>query len=205
MGLRLFCGLLPHGVPASLQCKCGKELSVPHVLACRKLRARIMRHDAIVDDLLAWLRTDRGVSVFKEVMHIGRMDGNQRIDLLVRCGGIAYWGDVSVSEPANPSYLPILFKKKGYAVKKSEGMKTTKWKDIAPTGAVVQPLCLETTGHMGPALLAFLKTMEKGSKSTVATSCRARSRNDLMTQLSVTMVRYNVQCMREAIDCGPLR
>src|SRR5687768_15801460 len=99
VGLRLFCGLLPHGVPASLQCKCGKELSVPHVLACRKLRARIMRHDAIVDDLLAWLRTDRGVSVFKEVMHIGKMDGNQLIDLLVRRGGIAYWGDVSVSEP----------------------------------------------------------------------------------------------------------
>ena len=79
-------------------------------------------------------------------------------------------------------------------------MKASKWKKLAPGGTRVQPLVMETSGRVGLEMIGFLKTMEKASASGISD---AYSRRDLVTQLSVTCLRYNVQCVREAVDGEP--
>ena len=103
LGARIFCGLLPPALSPSLECgKCDAPLSLPHALSCKSLRARFRRHDALLDDVMQWLRRRR-VNVYKEVS--GLCSGNERVDLLVRCEGLVYRCDVSVAEPASSSYL----------------------------------------------------------------------------------------------------
>ena len=73
----------------------------------------------------------------------------------------------------------------------AEKRKFSKWKALAPPVVTVQPLALESTGLVGPAMLSFLRGMEK------ATSVGPR-KAALLVQLSVTCVRFGVEMVREA-------
>ena len=181
------------------KCKAAKQpLSLAHALSCNSLRARFRRHNAILDDIMCWLRARR-ITVSKEVSGL-TAGGNDRVDLLVRCEGTVFWGDVSLAEPGSPSYVANSSKKEGWAAEKMEAVKFSKWKQLVPKGSFVkvQPLVLETTGRLGVELQDFLKTMEEASRG--ATIMERHTRDILVEQMSVTCVKYNVECVNEAMN-----
>jgi hypothetical protein len=163
LSARMCCGLMPAGLPSDLRCKCGTPLSLPHALSCKHMAARFGRHDAIVRDVFHWLRR-RQVQVQMEVSGLyERQSARDRIDLLVRCEGLAYWGDVTVTEPANPSYLARSCEQAGYALSLAESRKRSVWVARAGVGVNVVPMAMESTGRMADAFVEFLGTMEQAS------------------------------------------
>ena len=171
----------------------------PTCLVLQKTSSAVSSAYALLDDVMQWLRRRR-INVSKEVSGLTK-SRSERVDVLVRCEGLVYWCDVSVAEPASASYLEQSCKKAGWAASKAEAAKTSKWKKFAPSGVRVQPLVMETSGRVGRAMGTFLKTMEKASASGATDTY---SRSDLVMQLSVTCLRFNAQCVREAVDGEPV-
>ena len=67
-------------------------------------------------------------------------DGSQRVDIWVRNEGVVHWCDVTVSEPACPSFVERAAGEAGVAVRAAESRKKSKWKDLAAeAGAQVDP------------------------------------------------------------------
>ena len=130
------------------------------------------------------------MQVSKELVGVVPMTSH-RVDLWVMCDGVAHWCDVTVADPASPSYLISSTTERGFAVKKAEGQKRSKWSTLAPPTVLVQPLAFESTGHVGPSLIKFLRSMEKMSSS-------GPPRAELMKQLSITSIRSAVEMVREA-------
>jgi hypothetical protein len=114
-----------------------------------------------------------------------------RVDLWTRLDGVTRWCDLIVSDPAAPTYVVGASTKQGHAAGLAESQKLSKWKKLAPPSVTIQPLAMETTGLVGKAMKDFLRAMEK------ATTGGPR-RTVLMTQLSVTCVRFGVAMVREA-------
>ena len=128
--------------------------------------------------------------VRKEV--VGLVPGTaHRVDLWVRTDGVVRWCDLTVSDPGMPSYLPTAASKMCHAAELAESKKRSKWKLLAPAAVTVQPLALESTGLIGPAMREFLRVMEKATT-------HGPSRRALYVQLSVTCVRFGVEMVREA-------
>ena len=147
----------------------------PHCLSCKFLRSRISRHDALVEDVAQWLR-QRRVHVRKEVTGIVP-DTAHRIDLWVRTDGEIRWCDLTVSDPALPSYVAAAAVKRGCVAELAESRKVSKWKKLAPATVLIQPLALEATGLVGPAMKQFLSVMEKATSHALAKrrcSCNCR-------------------------------
>jgi hypothetical protein len=188
-GVRVFAGLPPAGLPSGTKCFCGMSLSLSHALSCRCLRGRIARHDALVEDVHQWLRRRR-IQVAKELTGVVPLTAH-RVDLWVRCDGVVHWCDVTVADPACPSYLASSASQPGFAAKRAEGLKRAKWDKLVPPGVVVQPLAFESTGHVGPSINKFLRAMEKMSSS-------GPRRAELMAQLSISCIRFAVEMVREA-------
>jgi len=96
-----------------------------------------------------------------------------------------------VSDPAAPSYVGGASVKQGHAAGSGESQKLSKWKKLTPPSVTIQPLAMETTGLLGKAMMDFLEghgeSNDEGSRRTV-----------LVTQLSVTCVRFGVAMVREA-------
>ena len=88
-------------------------------------------------------------------------------------------------------YLPTAASKMCHAAELAESKKRSKWKLLAPAAVTVQPLALESTGLIGPAMREFLRVMEKATT-------HGPSRRALYVQLSVTCVRFGVEMVREA-------
>jgi hypothetical protein len=174
--VRNYCGLLPPGLAPASRCKCGEALVLPHALSCKKLAHRFKRHDAILEDVFHWLRARR-VSARKEV--VGLVAGNERVDLWVYNGGTTYWCDVTVVEPANPSYLAASAVREGSAALSAVSKKRSKWSRLKPAGVVDVPLAMESTGRMAEGFEEFLCSMEEES------SYGGPSRAGLLAQLSV--------------------
>ena len=58
-------------------------------------------------------------------------------------------------------------------------------------GVGVVPLVIETGGFIGQHFIDFLKTIEKESGD-------GPSKDNLLSQISVTLVKANVECLRDA-------
>jgi hypothetical protein len=121
------------------------------------------------------------------------LDNKHRIDLWVRTDdGVVSWGDVSVTEPGRKTYLTLgSARRAGVAAKQLESRKRSYWGARAPHGVMVMPLVLETTGYMGESLLSFLELVQKSHPS-------GPGQWDLITRLSVTVAKWNVECVRQA-------
>ena len=119
-------------------------------------------------------------------------DRSFRVDLWVRTDDAQeIWCDVSVPEPGCDSYLRLgSASRVGEAVKKVESSKRSKWggviKKYKRVGVKAAPLVVET----GQDFQDFLTTIESTSEGP--------SRARLIAQLSVTLAKYNVECVREA-------
>ena len=72
--------------------------------------------------------------------------------------------------------------------------KRAKWGKVVASqgrvGVAIVPLVLETTGFLGKEFEEFLETIEGVSSGP--------SRHALIAQISVTLARWNVECVREA-------
>ena len=116
----------------------------------------------------------------------------RRIDIWTRVDGVVKWCDVTVTDPCNDSVVAEAAKSAGAAVRNAESKKRSSWKDLATiAGADVVPLAFETTGLRGESLEKFLRDMELGSEE-------GPTRFSLLTQLSVTMQKFNVSMVRNA-------
>ena len=123
-------------------CACGKSVTTPsHVLSCKKLRGRFVRHDCIVNVLMKACNR-AGIAVTREVMVI---NGTQkRMDLVLHFPTGRVWVDVSIVNPQAKSYV-------GYDGKeRREREKQGKWGVHATKLKVTfVPFILDTFGAMG--------------------------------------------------------
>lgn len=168
-----------------------QQITLPHALSCCGLAGRTDRHNAIVSDVFHWLGK-RKVMVKKEY-RVNPLNAMDRIDLWVRTDdAVIHWCDVSVPEPSNPSRIAKgSHKKELVAAKAAEAGKRRDWGDKAKrAGAVARPLVLETTGRLGEDFNEFLSIVEATSEGP--------SRGVLVSQMSVTLAKWNVNCVREA-------
>ena len=100
-------------------CVCGKKLSVNHILSCRRLRCRFVRHDVIVELLLNLCRR-AGFIVQKEVMNVpGRQ---KRMDIVIYTVAGKIWIDVSIV-----NHMAITYKNSKNPCKDRETTKHAKW------------------------------------------------------------------------------
>ena len=122
-------------------------------------------------------------------------EGFERADLWVRSDGKVYWLDATVTECCCPSYVDRAAREAGSAVAGAEAKKMAQWAALAERlGAEVVPLAMETTGRRGSALETFMRKM--AAASSFGSGARLDS---LWVQLSVTMVKFNVAMVREAL------
>ena len=91
------------GAPDIDHCPCGTGTpSITHILSCKYLRGRFVRHDVIVNVLVDMLRAV-GVTASSEVMIL---EGSQkRMDIVVTLPSGRVWLDVSVVNPLIDSYI----------------------------------------------------------------------------------------------------
>jgi len=123
-------------------CACGKAVTTPsHVLSCKKLRGRFVRHDCIVNVLMKAC-SRAGIAVTREVMVI---DGTQkRMDLVLHFATGRVWVDVSIVNPQAKSYVGCDGRER------REREKQGKWAMHAMKQNVMfVPFILDTFGAMG--------------------------------------------------------
>jgi hypothetical protein len=126
-------------------CACGTcDMTIDHVLSCKKLRGRIIRHDVIVA-LLCTLYKAAGMVARTEVRVV---NGTQkRMDVVVYTARRILWIDVSIVNPLCPSYVgdkdPLEARAK---------TKKAKWVGHAEeAGVVFMPFILNVFGGLGPS------------------------------------------------------
>ena len=183
------------------ECICGERLTTHHATSCRKIAARIWRHDWLVDDVFNFLRSHR-IWARKEVHVVSGSDA--RIDILARIDGVFYWCDVMVTQPACVSYIRQgSNSREGVALSIGEKKKFAEWNGRRPPpGAVVVPLVMETSGRLGKHFKKFLKLITKAVKaqrpSTYVGSQPFTMVPAFVRQLSVTMQKGNVAMVDQA-------
>ena len=104
-------------------------------------------------------------------------------------------GDLSIPEPGCRSYQKIgSARVPGVAARKNESSKLSHWSAITrkygKVAVKIVPLIMETTGYLGKQFESWLKTIESVSVGP--------SRAKLLSQISVTLMKWNVECVREA-------
>ena len=132
-------------------CPCGTgSPSINHILSCKNLRGRFVRHDVLVNVLVDMLRTI-GVTASAEVMIL---EGSQkRMDIVITLATGRVWVDVSVVNPLATTYVndksPLVTRQK---------QKKSKYGDIArKRGVRFIPFIVSTFGGLGPLAAEFLK------------------------------------------------
>ena len=134
-------------------CECGRaQLSVAHVLSCKKLRGRFARHDVIVRLLHSMLK-DAGLVAQTETFILP--DSSKRMDIVIYMpDGRVIWVDVTVANTLAESYV----KQKKPAHEIREQAKTTKYgKQAEERNYIFIPAAIETHGEMGAGMLELLK------------------------------------------------
>ena len=133
------------------KCACGADSpSITHILSCKHLRGRFVRHDIIVQ-LLAKICIEAGFTVTTEVMVV---EGRQkRMDLVIYTPGGRVWIDVSIVNPLVKSYI-----KEKDATKVRETQKIDRWdKDAKRNGTRFIPFIVNTFGGLGPQAKGWLE------------------------------------------------
>ena len=103
-------------------------------------------------------------------------------------------GSALTEKCTGPSYVDRAAREAGSAVA-GAAKKMAQWAALAERlGAEVVPLAMETTGRRGSALETFMRKM--AAASSFGSGARLDS---LWVQLSVTMVKFNVAMVREAL------
>ena len=141
------------------QCVCGKSTLTPaHVLSCKKLRGRFVRHDVVVKVLLA-MAARAGVVACSEVMVV---EGSQkRMDLVLHFPGERVWVDVTFVNPQASSYVG----RDGLLQREKD--KLSKWVGEARRAGVrMVPFVIDTFGTLGEQAVDFLRKLSEHAWAT---------------------------------------
>lgn len=179
-------------------CVCGHaELSPEHVLSCKKMRGRFVRHDLIVA-VVRKMCARAGIPTTWEVMVI---EGRQmRMDLVLHFSTGRQWVDVSIVNPQRPSYV------EKDATKAREGAKRAKWGTLAKDNNVgFSTFAMDTFGRLGEEAIAvlekishhaFLNTPYQTMESPEV--WEGKYRRELVVRLSVALGHANYCIVEEA-------
>ena len=197
---KVACALRHHWLRDDGTCVCGARLTATHMLSCRHLRARITRHDWILQDVLDFLHS-LGIWAQKEI--VISPDGKCRVDIVARIDGVMYWCDVMVTEPSSKTYLDLGSAKRAeVAIEEGHKKKFRHWNPQAPPEVIVVPLVMETSGRLGKHFKSFIATAVKSAaakrRATGALSQPYTSVPTIVRQLSVTVQKGNVAMVDEA-------
>ena len=180
-------------------CACGERLpQATHILSCKHLRGRFVRHDVLVS-LLAKMCTEAGLVATTEVMVV---EGRQkRMDLVITLPTGRVWIDVSVVNPQAPSYVKDTNPKRT-----REQAKTAKWQLEAKKKWVqFIPFVVDTFGGLGKQAKDWLgKVAVEGARRKVAyisTSIEhyiGRYKWGLVERIGVAVAHANYCMVQEA-------
>jgi hypothetical protein len=180
-------------------CPCGTGTpSITHILSCRSLRGRFVRHDVLVNVLVDMLRAI-GITASAEVMIL---EGSQkRMDIVVTLASGRVWVDVSVVNPLIASYLndknPLVTRQKQKQEKYGVHARNLRVRFI--------PFVVSTFGGLGPLAAEFLKwiavqAFEKGLivAASGAEHATGQYRWGLTQRIGVAIAHANSCIVQEA-------
>jgi len=199
-----YAGLLPEG-----KCVCGEVLCVDHVLSCRHMRGRFLRHDALMAVVANELR-QAGKPASTEVMI--NPDGQERMDIVHFDGPRANWTDVVVSNPlcSKSRRKRAASGKLAVARDAETGKKSPNIVVLAKDRrANVRPFAMETTGALGPSAQELVRYIaearaekDMGGQEDVDSGAIKRlisAHIKRITQrLAITMLKFNCVMLEEA-------
>jgi len=149
-----------HEMP-ELMCVCGNHTTTfDHVISCKKLQARFIRHDIIVM-LVCNMFKNAGLSARTEIRVV---NGTQkRMDVVVFDASKTYWIDVSIVNPLAASYIHS-----EDAIKGREDVKRQRWsRHAAAVGATFLPFVVNAFGGLGSSAISILQMVASKSLKTV--------------------------------------
>jgi hypothetical protein len=170
------------------------------MVSCKHLRARITRHDWLVQDVVDFLHS-LGIWDQKEV--IISSEGKWRVVIVTRIDGAMHWCDVMVTEPSSATYLALgSADRPGVALVEGQKKKFRHWNPKARPGIVIVPLVMETSGRLGNHFKTFLSKVVRSAiarrEAMGALSQPYTSVSTIARQLSVTVQKGNVAMVDEA-------
>ena len=184
VGLRLGISICqPH------QCPCGTAVDSTgiHALSCKKSSARIVRHNALNDQIFRAL-VKAGVPSIKEPSGLLRSDGKRPdgVTQIPWASGKCLAWDVTVTNTLAPSYSHLSSISAGKAAERAAEMKVAKYSAISTTHDFL-PIAFETLGPLNSAAV-FLKALGKRLSSTTGDT---RECSFLFQRLSVALQRFS--------------
>ena len=186
--------------PEVAHCVCGTaHPTVNHILSCKHLRGRFVRHDVIVN-VLSKMLSEVGLTCTIEVMVLD--DSQKRMDIVITLPTGRVWLDVSFVNPLTPTYVsdrnPKLTREKA---------KKAKWTDKARRAMKTRfiPFIIDTFGGVGDEAMEFLKFIasrayEKGviSASTSMEHAVGQYRWGLVQRIGAAVAHTNACMIEEA-------
>ena len=156
VGTRLGCNLCtPH------TCVCGELVDGrgTHGLACRRNKARLVRH-SLLNDVVHRALTKAGFPAIKEPSGLLRTDGKRPdgCSLIPWQGGKCVAWDVTAPDTLARSYLNETSQTTAAAAKSASRKKVAKYSDISRTHFFV-PIAVESLGPINSAGVDFLCTL----------------------------------------------
>jgi hypothetical protein len=165
-------------------CCCGLHTTtLSHILTCKRLRSRFIRHDIVVE-VLRLLMHQAGYVVRKEVFII---DGTQkRMDLVVTTANKDFWIDVRIVNPLAASNIA-----KADPLKDGEIEKDNKYgAEARARGFVMIPFVVNAFGGLGKKALEVVQMI--AAKALLNTPCPNISNPTRWTALYRHMVVHRV-------------
>ena len=182
------------------KCACGEaHPTITHVLSCKKLRGRFVRHDVIVN-LLASITRRLGLTAITEVMVV---EGKQkRMDIVITLPTRRVWIDVSIINPLAPSYLRHKDPKSS-----REKAKTSNWGAHAEQrGVEFIPFIVDVYGGIGEQAKKWLGELARVaarrnmvdiiSRDITPDTWQGQFRWELVSQIGAALAHANY-CMAE--------
>ena len=180
-------------------CVCGKvSPCATHILSCKRLRGRFVRHDLQVNVLHDML-CEVGCTTSSEVMVLE--DSQKRMDLVVTMFTGRVWVDVSVVNPLKDEYV-----RDKHHLRTRERQKVAKWGERARgANARFVPFVIDTFGALGEQAKEFLqdiagKAWERGviPPSTSVEHATGQYRFKLTQRLGAAMAHTCSNMLEEA-------
>jgi hypothetical protein len=183
-------------------CACGFPCITPaHVLSCKKMRGRFVRHDTLVV-LLKQAAARAGIVASIEVMVLE--NSQRRMDLVLHLPAGRVWVDASVVNPQAPSYI-----KKGAAAARQEREKAkcTSWLS-SKRGQNIKfmPFVVDTFGGLGDSAMAVLEIIAKQAYYSSPlpvfvdpAAWQGKYRRAIIEKISITVAHANSCMIEEAL------
>jgi hypothetical protein len=184
----------------NFRCVCGEcVMTVDHIVSCKKLRGRFIRHDVVVALVCNFFKA-AGMVARTEVRVV---NGTQkRMDVVVYTATHNIWIDVSIVNPLAPSYVD-----KADPIAIREKHKNGKWnKHAVAAGVKFYPFVLNVTGGLGVSALNLLQQIASQglthypyAPAVKAGKWMAKYKANLTQRISVALAHITHISIQEAV------